>query len=88
MDLTTHKDIKFYFCTLIGAALLFTALFIPPVGVIETSVLYGGASFLILAGVVEGADVKGILREIRLLREQKNNMIQDQIKEKKDNENA
>lgn len=88
MDFTTHKDIKFYFCTLIGAALLFTALFIPPVGVIETSVLYGGASFLILAGVVEGADVKGILREIRLLREQKNNIIQDQIKDKKDDENA
>lgn len=86
MDAATHKDIKFYFCTLLGAALLFTALFIPPVGVIEVSVLYGGASFLILAGIVEGADVKGILKEIRLLREQKKEIIQDQIKEEKDAE--
>lgn len=84
MDSATHKDIKFYFCTLIGAALLFTALFIPPVGVIEVSVLYGGASFLILAGIVEGADVKGILKEIRLLREQKMNL--DQVKGKEDAE--
>lgn len=81
MDSATHKDIKFYFCTLIGAALLFTALFIPPVGVIEASVLYGGASFLILAGVVEGADVKGIIREIRLLREQQMNFKQEKEEE-------
>lgn len=87
MDTATHKDIKFYFCTLIGAALLFTALFIPPVGIIEVSVLYGGASFLILAGIVEGADVKGIIREIRLLREQQKDIISDQVKGKEDEEN-
>ena len=69
MDNCTHKDIKFYTCTFLGAGLLFTALFIPPVGVIETSVLYGAASLLILASVVEGADVKGIIREIRLMKE-------------------
>lgn len=69
MDNATHKDIKFYFCTLIGAALMFTALFIPPVGVLDASILYGSAAFLVLAGVIEGADVKGIIREIRLLRE-------------------
>lgn len=68
MNMATHKDIKFYFCTFLGAALLFTALFIPPVGIIETSVLYGAASFLVLAGVVEGADVKGIIKEIRLMK--------------------
>lgn len=68
MDNCTHKDVKFYTCTFLGAGLLFTALFIPPVGVIETSVLYGAASLLVLAGVVEGADVKGIIREVRLMK--------------------
>lgn len=86
MDPATHKDIKFYFCTLLGAGLLFTALFIPPVGVIEASVLYGAASFLVLAGIVEGADVKGILKEIRLLREQQKDTISDQVKGKEDEE--
>lgn len=70
MDMAIHKDIKFYFCTLLGAGLLFTALFIPPVGVIETSVLYGAASLLVLAGIVEGADVKGIIHEVRMMKMQ------------------
>lgn len=70
MDNATHKDLKFYFCTLIGAALMFTALWVPPVGVLDLSILYGSASFLILAGVIEGADIKGIIHEIRLLKEE------------------
>lgn len=86
MDATTHKDIKFYFCVLISAALLFTAIFIPPVGIIETSVLYGGASFLLLAGVVEGVDVKGIIREVRLMKDINLNSIQASD-EKNKNEN-
>ena len=85
MDATTHKDIKFYFCTLISTTLLFTALFIPPVGVIETSVLYGGSSFLLLAGVVEGVDIKGIIHEVRLMKEM-NLTIEENTKEKKENE--
>lgn len=64
-----HKDLKFYFCVGIGAILLFTSLFIPPVGLISSSVLYGAASFLVLGGIIEGADVKGIIREVRLLRQ-------------------
>lgn len=86
MDTTTHKDIKFYFCVLISAALLFTALFIPPVGIIETSVLYGGSSFLLLAGVVEGVDVKGIIHEARLMKDVNLNSIQAED-EKNKNEN-
>lgn len=86
MDTTTHKDIKFYFCVLISAALLFTALFIPPVGIIETSVLYGGSSFLLLAGVVEGVDVKGVIHEARLMKDVNLNSIQAED-EKNKNEN-
>lgn len=73
MDTSTHKDIKFYFCVLIGAAMMFAALYTPPEGSIELSALYGASSFLILAGVIEGADIKGIIREIRLLKESNKN---------------
>lgn len=88
MDATTHKDFKFYFCTLISAILLFTSLFIPPVGVIETSVLYGGASFLLLAGVVEGVDVKGIIHEVRLMKEMNLTVQENVKKDKKDVDNV
>ena len=69
MDMEFHKDVKFYLCTILGFSLMTIGIFCPPVGTLELHILYGGAFFLILAGTVEGLDVKGIIRELRLLKD-------------------
>lgn len=46
-------------------------MFVPPVGVISTSALYGAGMFLILSGATIGIDIPAILKEVRLLRAQK-----------------
>lgn len=73
MTAETRKDCKFYTSLFLGFGMALLGCLIPPVGVIETSVLWICFGFLMLSACIEGIDVKGIIREIRLLK-------QDEIK--------
>ena len=66
-----RKEIRFYITIIFGYSLLLISLFVPPVGVISTSALYGAGMFLILSGATIGIDIPAILKEVRLLRAQK-----------------
>jgi hypothetical protein len=68
IDKETHKDIKFYLCVILGFILMMIGAYIPPEGILDSSMLYGSSFFLILAGCVEGLDIKGIIRELRMLK--------------------
>lgn len=65
----TRKDVKFYVVLFLGFSLALLGCLVPPVGVIENSMLWLVFSFLMLSACIEGVDVKGIVREIRLLKE-------------------
>lgn len=69
MTAETRKDLKFYTSLFLGFGLALLGCLVPPIGVIETSMLWVVFSFLVLSACVEGIDVKGIIREIRLLKE-------------------
>ena len=45
------------FLCVAGVALMFTALFIPPMGVLSTSVLTGSGELLLTGGAILGVDV-------------------------------
>lgn len=64
-----RKDIKFYVVLLLGFGLALLGCLLPPAGTIEQSMLWLVFAFLMLSACVEGIDVKGIIREIRLLKE-------------------
>lgn len=64
-----RKDFKFYASLLIGAAFALLGCLTPPVGAISNSMLWIVFAFLILSACIEGIDVKGIIHEIRLLKE-------------------
>lgn len=63
-------EIRFYFCTILGYVLLLLGLYLPPLGIIPDSVLIGAGMLFILGGLVIGLDIKGVIREIRLLKEE------------------
>lgn len=64
-----RKDLRFYSCLLIASGLLATSLFLPPVGIIAESVLYSAIILLGTGALIEGVDIKGIIQEVRLLKE-------------------
>lgn len=64
-----RKDIKFYVVLFLGFGLALLGCLLPPAGTIEQSMLWLVFAFLMLSACVEGIDVKGIIREIRLLKE-------------------
>lgn len=64
-----RKDCKFYTSLFLGFGLALLGCLIPPIGVIETSMLWVVFSFLVLSACIEGVDIKGIIQEVRLLKE-------------------
>lgn len=69
MTAETRKDLKFYTSLFLGFGLALLGCLVPPIGAIEASMLWVVFSFLILSACVEGVDIKGIIHEIRLLKE-------------------
>lgn len=69
MTAELRKDLKFYTSLFLGFGLALLGCLVPPIGVIETSMLWVVFSFLILSACIEGVDIKGIIQEIRLLKE-------------------
>lgn len=75
MTAEDRRDIKFYVILLMGFGLALLGCLLPPVGKIEQSMLWVVFGFLMLSACIEGIDVKGIIREIRLLKEFNANSI-------------
>ena len=62
------KEIRFYVCLILAYTLMMISLWIPPVGVIAASVLYGTIIILSIGALSIGLDVSGILHEINELK--------------------
>lgn len=75
MTAETRKDLRFYTSLLLGFGMALLACLIPPQGVVSESVLWIVFAFLMLSACIEGVDIKGIIREIRLLKEFNANSI-------------
>lgn len=69
MNPDTRKDIKFFTSLLLGFALALLGCLLPPAGTIENSMLWLVFAFLMLSACIEGVDIKGIIHEIRLMKE-------------------
>ena len=67
------QEIRFYFCVIMGVILIFFGFYAPPLGVIDNSVITAFGMLLIIGGLSVGIDIKGIIREIKLLKEEKRN---------------
>lgn len=62
------KEIRFYVCLGLAYILMMISLWIPPVGVIAGSVLYGAIIILSIGALSIGLDISGILHEINELK--------------------
>ena len=62
------KEIRFYVCLILAYTLMMISLWIPPVGVIAASVLYGTIIILTIGALSIGLDISGILHEINELK--------------------
>lgn len=69
MNPDVRKDIKFYIVLFLGFGLALLGCLLPPAGTIENSMLWLVFAFLMLSACIEGVDIKGIIHEIRLLKE-------------------
>ena len=82
----TRKDLKFYFSLILGFSMLMTGCILPPIGVINNSVLMAGGMMLTITAGCIGIDLGEIIREFRLLKEKGVNNI-DLDKKEKQNQN-
>lgn len=73
------KEIRFYVCLILAYTLMMISLWIPPVGIIAASVLYGAIIILSIGALSIGLDVSGILHEINEL---KRNSIEESKSDK------
>lgn len=62
------REIRFYVCLVMAYTLMMISLFLPPVNIITTSVLYASVIILSVGGLAVGIDLKGIIKEIRLMK--------------------
>ena len=68
MTRENKNDWKFYTCLVMSFGLMVLSLFLPPVNVITTSVLYASIIILSLGGLTAGIDLEGILKEMNELK--------------------
>lgn len=64
-----HLECRFYVCLILGFSLMVMGFLAPPMGTISNGVLVGAGMMLILGGLSVGLDVKGIIYELRKLKE-------------------
>lgn len=69
MTAETRKDFRFYTSLLLGFGMALLGCLVPPIGVVSESVLWIVFAFLMLSACIEGVDIKGIIYEIRMLKE-------------------
>lgn len=64
-----HLECRFYVCLILGFSLMVMGFLAPPMGTISNGVLVGAGMMLILGGLSVGLDIKGIIYELRKLKE-------------------
>lgn len=68
-NINWHLECRFYVCLVFGFVLLVMGYLAPPLGAISNGVLVGAGMMLILGGLSVGLDIKGIIYELRKLKE-------------------
>lgn len=68
MKIEDKREIRFYVCLILAYILLMISLYLPPVNVITTSVLYASIALLGTGALATGIDISGILHEINELK--------------------
>lgn len=63
-----RREVRFYVCLLLGFILMMCGFFAPPSGEIHNSVLVGSGLLLSIGALAVGIDIEGIIRELRLLK--------------------
>ena len=58
------KEVRFYVCLVLAYILLLISLYLPPLNVIATSVLYASIVILGIGALSIGLDISGILKEV------------------------
>ena len=58
------KEFRFYTCLILAYVLLLISLYLPPLNVIATSVLYASIVILGIGALSIGLDISGILKEV------------------------
>lgn len=64
-----REEIRFYVCLVLGYSLMMIGIWIPPVGIISNSVIIASGILLCIGALSIGIDLKGIIHEIRVMRE-------------------
>ena len=65
------EEIRFYICLILGYSLLMIGIWTPPVGVIANSVIVASGILLCVGALAVGIDIKGVIHELRLLKEER-----------------
>lgn len=65
------QEIRFYTCLVLGFTLVVLGFYAPPFGTIDNSVIITFGMMLMVGALAVGIDVRGIIKEIRLLKESK-----------------
>lgn len=75
------QEIRFYVCMILGYSLMMIGIWIPPVGIISNSVIIAAGIVLCIGALSIGIDVKGIIHEIRLMKEDDDRKLLNEGKE-------
>ena len=72
------QEIRFYVCMILGYSLMMIGIWLPPVGIIANSVIIAAGIILCIGALSIGLDIKGIIHEVRLMREDDKKWIDDE----------
>lgn len=67
-DNAKRRDARFYTCIILGFIFVMCGFFAPPIGEVSNNVLVGAGMFLCVGSLAVGIDIKGCIRELRLLK--------------------
>lgn len=81
--LDVRKEWRFYVTLLLGYVLLILGFFTNPPGIISSSVLIASGLLFSIGAMGLGIDIKGIIHEYRLLKE---NILNNVFEEKEDSQ--
>lgn len=68
MSIEGKRETRFYVCLFMGYGLMVGGFFSPPLGEIPNSVIISAGILLCLGAMCVGVDLRGIIHELRLLK--------------------
>jgi len=67
----TRREWRFYVCLALGFSLMASGFYVPPLGIIDNSVIVAAGILLCIGALAVGIDLKGCIHEFRLLMAEK-----------------